>query len=199
MSEAIKKTFLISDFSAKQYAYLQYASDNEIKKIQTQLFLQHINYTLSKSEFYCNLYSEKGIDINKIRKISDINFLPLTNKDDLLIPEKFLCADKKEIVDICLTSATSGTKPSIISLTEQDLSRLAYNEEAALDMTGINKGDTILVCAALDKCFMAGIAYFLGAVKLKASVVRGGSSSASQLWELVKITNATAIVGVPSL
>jgi len=46
---------------------------------------------------------------------------------------------------------------------------------------------------------MAGMAYFLGGAKLSAAMVRAGSGSAAQHWELIKRTQATAIVGVPSL
>ncbi|MCA1794204.1 MAG: hypothetical protein LC660_10120 [Desulfobacteraceae bacterium] len=87
----------------------------------------------------------------------------------------------------------------MIPLTGEDLARLAYNEELALSMTGINHTDILLVCAALDRCFMAGMAYFLGGAKLSATMVRAGSGSASQHWELIGLTGATAIVGVPSL
>jgi len=190
---------IISDFSAKKYAFLQFADSDEIKKIQTELFLSHLNFTLNNSPFYKKLYKNKKIDLKQIRQLSDIEYLPLTQKSDLFSTEDFLCVNKKEIVDVCLTSGTSGPEPTIISLTSSDLSRLAYNEELAFAMAGINDTDTLLICAAMDRCFMAGIAYFLGGVKLKARVLRGGSGSASQHWELIKLAGATVIVGVPSL
>ncbi|MEN8210936.1 MAG: AMP-binding protein [Thermodesulfobacteriota bacterium] len=190
---------VISDFSAKKYAFLQFAESDEIKKVQTELFLSHLNFTVNNSPFYKRLYQDKKIELKQIRQLSDIEQLPLTQKSDLFSTEDFLCVNKKEIVDVCLTSGTSGPAPTIISLTSSDLSRLAYNEELAFSMTGINDTDTLLVCAALDRCFMAGIAYFLGGVRLKARVLRSGSGSASQHWELIKLAGATVIVGVPSL
>jgi phenylacetate-CoA ligase len=84
-------------------------------------------------------------------------------------------------------------------LTGSDLSRLAYNEELAFKIVGINHLDTMLVCAAIDRCFMAGIAYFLGRVKLNPKMLRSGAGTPSQHWELIKLTGATVIVGVPSL
>ena len=189
----------ITDFSAKKYASLQFAESDEIEKIQTKLFLSHLNFTVNNSPFYKKLYKDKKIDLKKIKKLSDIKHLPITQKNDLLSTKDFLCVDNKEIVDVCLTSATSGSVPTLISLTSSDLSRLAYNEELAFAMTGINDNDTLLICAAIDRCFMAGIAYFLGGIKLKARVLRSGSGSPSQHWELIKLADATVIVGVPSL
>jgi len=190
---------VITDFAAKQYASLQFAGADEIKKIQTKLFLHHLKFTVNNSPFYKKLYKDKNIDLKQIKKLSDITHLPLTQKSDLSSTEDFLCVDNKEIVDVCLTSATSGSMPTMISLTSNDLSRLAYNEELAFAMAGINDNDTLLICAAIDRCFMAGIAYFLGGIKLKARVLRSGSGSAAQHWELIKLTDATVIVGVPSL
>jgi phenylacetate-CoA ligase len=46
---------------------------------------------------------------------------------------------------------------------------------------------------------MAGIAYFLGGVKLGARMVRAGSNDSAQSWEMINFTDATVIVGVPSL
>jgi len=190
---------VITDFSAKKYASLQFAESDEIMKIQTELFLSHLNFTVNNSPFYKKLYKDKNIDLKKIKTLSDITYLPLTQKNDLFLTKDFLCVDNKEVVDVSLTSATSGSVPTLISLTSNDLSRLAYNEELAFAMTGINDNDTLLICAAIDRCFMAGIAYFLGGVKLKARVLRSGSGSPSQHWELIKLADATVIVGVPSL
>ncbi|MCF6248077.1 MAG: AMP-binding protein [Desulfobacula sp.] len=190
---------VITDFSAQQYASLQFAGDDEITRIQTGLFLNHLNYTFENSVFYQNLFRQNRVDLKKIKTLSDIRDLPLTDKEHLFSARDFLCVDDREIVDVSLTSATSGSVPTMISLTSNDLSRLAYNEEIAFAMAGINDEDTLLICAALDRCFMAGIAYFLGGVKLKARILRSGSGSASSHWELIKLAGATVIVGVPSL
>jgi phenylacetate-CoA ligase len=190
---------LITDFPAKVYESLQFAETEEIKKTQTKLLLDHLKFTVNNSPFYNELYRKTRIDIQQIKKLSDIKYLPLTQKNDLSSSEQFLCVDSSEIVDVCLTSATSGATPTVISLTSDDLSRLAYNEEIAFAMAGLNDKDTLLICAALDRCFMAGIAYFLGGIKLKAKVLRSGAGTAAQHWELIKLMQATAIVGVPSL
>ena len=190
---------LLNDFPAHVHSGLQYAPVEKIAEVQTRLLLDHFSYTLSRSAFYRESFKKAGVSVEDIRQISDLQALPLTNKTDLENTERFFCADSREIVDICLTSGTSGAQATMIPLTAADLTRLAYNEEIAFGMAGITDSDTLLICAALDRCFMAGMAYFLGGVRLSATVVRGGSGSAAQHWELVRRTRATAIVGVPSL
>lgn len=190
---------LLNEFPARNHAGLQFASPDEQTEVQTRLFLNHIAYTFAQSPFYREICRREGIDASDILDLSDLSRLPLTAKAHLEDTRKLVCAEPREIVDICLTSGTSGASATMIPLTSSDLARLACNEEIALGMAGITSGDTLLVCAALDRCFMAGMAYFLGGIRLSAAVVRGGAGSAAQHWELIRRTGATAIVGVPSL
>ncbi len=190
-------TRLINDCGYNKYAQLQYADDNEIETVQNRLFLDHFNYVINNSAFYQNLYRSMGIDFNEIKTADDISKLPFTKKSD--INNDFICVDERAIVDLSLTSGTSGAVPTIVPLTSHDLARLAFNEEIAFRIAGVTESDTMLVCAAIDKCFMAGLAYFLGGVKLNAKMVRAGSNDAAQTWEMIKLTDSTVVVGVPSL
>ena len=74
------------------------------------------------------------------------------------------------------TLTTSGTLGEPISyyLSENDVKRLSYNERQSLQICGINKGDKILLTTTIDKCFMAGLAYYLGSQELGAGVIRTG-------------------------
>ncbi len=189
-------TSLINDFGYDKYALLQFADEDEIRIVQNKLFLNHFNYVINNSPFYQNLYRSRGIDPDEIKSIEDVKKLPFTRKSD--ISSDFICVDEKKIVDLSLTSGTTGA-PTIVPLTSQDLARLAFNEEIAFKIAGVTPLDTMLICAAIDKCFMAGLAYFLGGVKLCAKMVRAGSNDAAQTWEMIKLTGSTVVVGVPSL
>jgi len=190
----------INDFPAAQYRDIQYASKVEMERIQNSLLLDHLNYAAQNSPYYKRVFKEAQIDINQIKSVKDLARLPLTEKDHLVAENDALrTVPNSEIVDVCLTSASSGAVPTRLCQTQSDLARLAYNEEVALAMTGVSETDTLLVCAALDRAFMAGLAYFLGGVKLNARMIRGGAGSAAQHWELIQSTGVTAIVGVPSL
>lgn len=129
----------------------------------------------------------------------DLLVIPTTSKADLEErTQDFLCVAEHDIVDICLTSGTSG-KPTALMQTKSDLERLAYNEELSFVSTGITASDKVLIAAAIDRCFMAGLAYFLGLTQIGATVIRGGSSSLPVLVDLVRTHSPTAMVGVPTL
>ncbi|MCG8530052.1 MAG: AMP-binding protein [Desulfovibrionales bacterium] len=188
---------LIATCPAREYKDLQYGSTDEIHRVQTQLLKSHLAYALEHSPLYGK--RARGITPEDITTLEDIGHLPLTRKGDMDRTQDLQAVPAQEIADICLTSGTTSGIPTLIPLTQGDISRLAYNEEIALAMSGVTDKDTVLVCAALDRCFMAGMAYFLGGTQLGASMVRGGAGSAAQHWELIKLTRPTVIVGVPSL
>ncbi|SLM32803.1 AMP-dependent synthetase and ligase [Desulfamplus magnetovallimortis] len=134
-----------------------------------------------------------------LSSMEDLAQIPFTEKAHLENAGDFLTVSPEEIVDICLTSATTGPHPTMVPQTAGDIARLAYNEEMAFRIAGITASDTVMICAAMDRCFMAGLAYFMGSLKLQTTAVRAGSSNAAHLWELVKLTKPTVIIGVPSL
>ena len=105
---------------------------------------------------------------------------------------------EEELADVCLTSGTTG-KPVAMLQTRSDLDRLAYNEEISFRAAGLGSSDRVLIAAAIDRCFMAGLAYFLGLSRIGATVVRGGSSNIPLLVELIRTSRLSAVVGVPSL
>ena len=179
---------------------IQHYLKKQINQLQIDLLQQHLQYIAQNSPFYQRVFRKNQIDISRIKNINDLKIIPPTSKEDLIHHnDEFLAAPEEDVIDVCMTSATSGEKPAMLLQTHSDLIRLAYNEEVAFGMTGLCEKDILMVCAALDRAFMAGLAYFMGGSKLNARVVRSGSGSAAQHWEMLKITNATALVGVPSL
>src|SRR5690606_12993487 len=54
------------------------------------------------------------------------------------------------------------------------------------------------LAVTIDKCFMAGLAYFEGLRRIGATVIRVGAGSPAMLLGMAKRLGATAIVSVPS-
>ena len=159
----------------------------------------HVRYLAAHSPFYRQLFAQQGIAPDAIRTTTDLALLPLTAKSDLEARNlDFLCVDEREIVDICLSSGTTG-KPVALMQTRADLDRLGCNEEMSFRMAGITARDRVLIAAAIDRCFMAGLAYFLGLVRIGSAVIRAGSGNTALLLEMVRQYHPTAMVGVPSL
>jgi phenylacetate-CoA ligase len=123
----------------------------------------------------------------------------LTDKSELSrFNHDFLAAAEEKIVDICQTSGTTGDAVTFWQ-TEADLQRLAKNEQLAFTAAGIKVTDRVLIGAALDRVFMAGLAYFLGLRRIGATAIRAGSGQPALIAELILQQHPNVLVGVPSL
>jgi phenylacetate-CoA ligase len=165
-------------------------------KLQDKLLVQTLKYCMAHSVFYQQKF--KGVDINKINGIRDIAKLPFTTKDEISdFTDKLLCVKPDKVIDVVTTSGSTG-RPLIMKMTEKDLKRLAMNEHLSFACAGITKKDTVLLAVTMDKCFIAGLAYFLGLRSLGATVIRIGTTAPDMLLNMAIKEKATAIVGVPS-
>jgi len=168
----------------------------EIRELQLKLLKKHISQAL-KGEFYSNLLG-KDFRPSDLTSIEDIKKLPLTDRKDLeREPSSFFAVTKEKFCDLNLTSGTTSN-PVLIPYTKKDLDRLAFNEAVAFAGFGAQASDCFLLCVTLDKCFVAGLAYFLGLRMLGAKVIRSGPGQIQRQWELIKNLKPTGIVGVPS-
>ena len=112
----------------KQNSQIQFETADTIKKYQEKLLVENLEYVANKSAFYKRVFAENKIDFRKIRRLEDLQIIPITDKSDLQNYNKdFICVDRSEIIDYVTTSGTLG-EPVLFALTNNDLDRLAYNE-----------------------------------------------------------------------
>ena len=104
---------------------------------------------------------------------------------------------QNQFVDVSTTSGTTGV-PTLYPLTASDLDRLGHNELLCFQQAGLRPGDIVILAVTIDKCFMAGLAYFEGLRRLGVTAVRVGAGSPAMLLSMTQRLNATAIVSVPS-
>ena len=165
----------------------------QLEKLQLLLV-----YLSTHSLFYRELFLKHRIDISTIKKIDDLSRLPITHKEDLQQRnEDFLCVSPDKIIEYTSTSGTLGS-PVTIALTENDLTRLAYNEYGSFICAEGSATDIYQLMLTLDRQFMAGIAYYSGLRKLGAGIIRLGPGVPSLQWETIQRLRPSAIVAVPS-
>jgi len=170
----------------------------EINKFQERKLRKSIDYISKKSPFYKKLFNEHNIDPVRIKTLEDLQNIPFTTKSDLqTYNDDFICTEKNKIIDYITTSGTLGD-PVTFAMTDKDLNRLAYNEAISFYCSGITSKDILLLTTTLDKRFMAGLAYFMGARLLGAGVVRVGAGIPELQWDTIARVSPTAIVAVPS-
>ncbi len=181
------------DFS--RFENIDFSERNVIEKIQNNLLKEHIQYCKHNSPYYKKVLH--GITPEDVSLDNLIN-LPITEKKDIeSFNDDFIAVSTEKIVDIVLSSGTTGI-PTKIIYTENDLCRLAYNEAKSLKASGITSKDTVLLTCTMDRCFIAGLAYFLGLRNIGASVIRNGVGVIESHAEIINSLKPTVIVGVPT-
>ena len=177
---------------------IHYASPEEIKLFQEARLKETLNYLSENSPYYKRVFAENNIDIKDIVSLEDLQKLPVTTKEDLQRNyEDFLCCPKQKIVDYVTTSGTLGD-PVTFGLTENDLQRLAYNEASSFTMVGLDSNDIMQLMTTLDRRFMAGLAYYMGASELGCGIVRVGNGIPELQWDTINRIKPTACMVVPS-
>jgi phenylacetate-CoA ligase len=156
-----------------------------------QAWAETFRYAAEHSPYYRALF--RGL-----RDVPPLAQLPLVDKRTVSAQNlDFLSVPRERVVEIVTTSGTTG-QPLQWMLTETDLRRLARNERLSFDCAGLTARDTVLLAVAMDRCFMAGLAYWLGLRELGCAVVRAGAASSLLVLEMIARAQPTAIVAVPS-
>jgi phenylacetate-CoA ligase len=124
--------------------------------------------------------------------------LPFTTKEDLSNRNAdFLSIPLAEVADYVTTSGTTG-EPVTIYLSRSDIKRLARNEMDAMRLAGVKKGDVLQLTTTIDRQFMAGMAYYLGAQELEAGIIRVGPGVVELQWASILKYRPTYLIAVPS-
>jgi phenylacetate-CoA ligase len=173
-------------------------SSEEIIEVQRQAWSETYRYVAAHSPFYQEHFRRAGLSLNQPLDISELSRVPTVDKSALSQnAERFLCVPPAQVVDIVTTSGSTG-QPLVWMLTDRDLERLARNEELSFTCAGLDRSDIVLLAVALDRCFMAGLAYFLGLRRLGCGVIRVGPSTPAMHLDMMRRVGVTAVVGVPS-
>jgi len=177
---------------------IEFESHECIKQFQEKLLRKDLLYLRENSPYYKRLFDSYKIDTDRILKIEDLTEIPFTEKKDLqLYNDDFCCVPKKKIIDYITTSGTLGD-PVLFGCTEKDLQRLAYNEKKSFECAGLTDESILQLMTTLDKCFMAGMAYFLGLREMGAGVIRVGNGIPELQWDTIRRFRPDAIMCVPS-
>lgn len=178
--------------------FIEQQNSSDIAAFQLVALKKMLAYITAYSPYYKSVFELNAIAIDQITTLSDLESLPITTKNDLqLYNDDFFCVPLHKIVDYSTTSGTLGA-PVTFGLTDNDLERLAYNEQLSFECAGIQPGDIVQLMTTIDRRFMAGLAYFLGIRKLGASIIRVGSGIPQLQWDSILKFKPKYLIAVPS-
>lgn len=177
---------------------IELKSTQEIKQFQEDELKKLLLYLKDNSTYYQRLFNRQNIQISDIQTLEDLQKIPVTTKEDLqTYNDDFICVESSKIIDYVTTSGTTGS-PVFFGLSDKDLERLAYNEAISFACSKVTKNDTIQLMTTIDRRFLAGLAYFLGARKLGAGIIRVGAGIPELQWDSILKFNPSYLIAVPS-
>ena len=166
--------------------------------MDTEYTLKKINKQISYLKEHSTFYKKQLNQFSGINNLLELKSLPFTTKNDITIYNAdFLCVPTYKVRDFITTSGTIGD-PVSFYLTETDLIRLGVNERNSFEMCNVKKGDKVLLTTTLDKCFMAGLAYYLGSQNMGVGIIRTGPGSLRYQWDMIERFKPEVIIAVPS-
>ncbi|MHC5054328.1 MAG: phenylacetate--CoA ligase family protein [Planctomycetota bacterium] len=170
----------------------------DIASIQREGLAEAVDYACSSSPFYRDLLARWGLRPRDISTPDGLTRFPVTSKGDVSERNRdFLAVPESKVLDVVTTSGTTG-KPTMWFLTGRDLERLALNEYLSFKVAGVGAEDVAFLSVTLDRCFVAGLAYYEGLKAVGAAVVRLGPASPAMHLDLMEELEPTAVVSVPS-
>jgi phenylacetate-CoA ligase len=180
-----------------EHSGLEFSAPGDIRRVQEELLRRHVTYAAAVSPYYRDLFGTSGINPATIT-LDTLSRVPLTDKSVFSDRnDQFLAVPRELIVDIVLSSGTTG-HPTTVMYTESDLRRLTYNEEISFDACGLTADDTVLLTCTIDRCFIAGLAYYSGVRKLGAAAIRNGLATVESHLEIIRRLKPSVLVGVPT-
>ncbi len=177
---------------------IQPETTDTIVDFQLNLLKHQLRYLQEHSKFYSTLFQQHQIDVSTIDSVDALSIIPTITKKDLQKHGKdFWCVGAGQIVDYVNTTGTESNAMTV-PLTDADLDRLALNEFLSFQNAGCTEDDIFQLTTTVDKRFMAGLAYVMGARKLGAGMVRLGPGLPQLQWDTIAEIQPTVLIVVPS-
>ena len=170
----------------------------KIREMQLERLKWTVAYCYENIPFYHKRLTEAGVTPEKIKCLSDIQYIPFTTKADIRDTYPFGLFGKpmKEIVRIHASSGTTG-KPTVVGYTRHDLN--VWSDCVARLCTAVGATDEDIVQISFGYgLFTGALGLHYGLEKIGATVVPASSGNTQKQVMLLKDFGVTALVSTPS-
>lgn len=171
---------------------------SDIEALQLQRLKWTVDYCYNNISFYHDRLEKAGVTPEKIKTLSDIEYIPFTTKDDIRDTYPFGLFGKpmKEIVRIHASSGTTG-KPTVVGYTKKDLD--VWSDCVARLCSAVNVTDEDIIQIAFGYgLFTGALGLHYGLEKLGATVIPASSGNTQKQIMLIKDFGVTGLVSTPS-
>ena len=170
----------------------------DMEALQLERLKYIVRYCYDHVKLYHDRFDENGISPDKIKTLSDIQYIPPTTKDDMLdhYPFGLFAVPRKEVVRIHASSGTTG-KPTVVGYTKNDLSMWSENMARLIAAAGVTEEDIAQICFGYG-LFTGALGLHYGLERLGAAVVPSSSGNSEKQIMLMKDFGTTTLIATPT-
>ncbi len=170
----------------------------ELEKIQIRLLRDLLDRAARNSPYYRDLFRKAGVDVRDIRTLSDIRYLPFSDKHTLMdaYPAGHLMVPYSRVREV--HSATTPSRQMLpVYSTEGDIERWGERCARILWMAGLRPGD-ILQNAFRFGLSTGGFGFHYGAMTAGIISVPASTGGTDRQIDFIRELGVTAITMMPS-
>ena len=170
----------------------------ELEALQLQRLQDLCRRVCANVPFYAQKFDQAGVKPDRIRRLSDIQHLPFTEKQDLRdnYPYGLFAVPRDNVVRIHASSGTTG-RVTVVGYTRRDVDNWAELMARSLSAAGAGRQDMIHVAYGYG-LFTGGLGAHYGAERLGAMVVPSSSGATRRQVHFMKDLGATVLCCTPS-
>lgn len=173
-------------------------SRQKLDELQLERLKWIVDYCNKNIAFYHKRLSDAGVTAEKIKCLSDIQYIPFTTKEDIrdTYPFGLFGTPMKNIIRIHASSGTTG-KPTVVGYTKNDISNWSDCVARMMAAVGITDEDVIQIAFGYG-LFTGALGLHYGLEKLGATVIPASSGNTEKQVMLLKDFGVTGLVSTPS-
>ncbi len=170
----------------------------DLERLQLERLKKLVDYCYNRVPFYKKRLDEAGVTADKIKTLSDIQYIPYTTKDDIrdTYPFGLFAVDKKEIVRIHASSGTTGN-PTVVGYTKNDLNMWTECVSRLVVAAGATADDIVQIAFGYG-LFTGALGLHYGLENIGATVVPTSTGNTEKQLKLMRDFNTSALVSTPS-
>ncbi|MBC8585022.1 phenylacetate--CoA ligase family protein [Youxingia wuxianensis] len=170
----------------------------DMEKLQLERLKRIVRYCYDNVKLYHDRFDSIGLDPDKFKTLSDIQYIPPTTKEDLKnnYPFGMFAVPKKEIVRIHASSGTTG-KPTVVGYTRNDLNMWSEIMARLCVAAGATEEDVAQIAFGYG-LFTGALGLHYGLERLGAMVVPTSSGNTEKNLMLMKDFGVTLLIATPT-
>lgn len=170
----------------------------QMEALQLERLRAIVRYCEENVPFYRERLQKANVTSDKIKCLSDIEYIPFTNKTDLRdnYPFGMFGAPMKDIVRLHASSGTTGN-PTVVGYTREDLANWSEQVARLVVAAGATEESMVQICFGYGM-FTGALGLHYGLERIGATVIPTSSGNTEKQLKFMRDFGTDTIVATPS-